>query len=325
MALEHRSALPRKRPSLRRPAAGAVQLQLGVWRLPDLPWLRPRHRGRHGAGDPRRAQDLAQRRHQAVADAGLEGLPGRPHPPCRGGRHPARHRLEPVDAGAARLRHRRLAELVGPVEQAVVRRAPLLRVPREQGVQDAHPCAAVQVPQLHALRQLRRCAPGPGSAAVATGSKGRGRRRARAFKALHAAGRGLVAGPARGLAGPAPARPDAGARRAAAPLLRRPGTARRRRRPARPPAPAARRDPHATALPVRCRPGLPEPGPPEPFAVGRRGAAHQPDDRARHLAGQYAVRARRAQHRPAPARHGAHRRGHAPPARRRQYAGGGRA
>jgi excinuclease ABC subunit A len=45
MALEHRSALPRKRPSLRRPAAGAVQLQLGVWRLPDLPWLRPRHRG----------------------------------------------------------------------------------------------------------------------------------------------------------------------------------------------------------------------------------------------------------------------------------------
>jgi excinuclease ABC subunit A len=100
---------------------------------------------------------------------------------------------------------------------------------------------------------------------------------------------------------------------------------RRRRRPARPPAPAARRDPHAIALPVRCRPGLPEPGPPEPFAVGRRGAAHQPDDRARHLAGQYAVRARRAQHRPAPARHGAHRRGHAPPARRRQYAGGGRA
>ena len=57
----------------------------------------------------------------------------------------------------------------------------------------------------------------------------------------------------------------------------------------------------------------------------RRGAAHQPHHRARHLAGQHAVRARRAQHRPASARHEPHHRGHAAPARRRQHAGGGRA
>jgi hypothetical protein len=33
----------------------------------------------------------------------------------------------------------------------VVRRAALLRLPGEQGLQDAHPRALVQVPQLHAL------------------------------------------------------------------------------------------------------------------------------------------------------------------------------
>ena len=45
---------------------------------------------------------------------------------------------------------------------------------------------------------------------------------------------------------------------------------------------------------VRRRHRLPHARPPEPHALGRRGAAHQPDDRARHLAGQHAVRARRA-------------------------------
>ena len=64
VALLHRPALPRERPALCRPAAGAVQLQLGLRRLRDLPRLRPRHRRRPGAGDPRPAQDAAQRRHQ---------------------------------------------------------------------------------------------------------------------------------------------------------------------------------------------------------------------------------------------------------------------
>jgi excinuclease ABC subunit A len=97
VALQHRPALPRKRPALCRPAAGAVQLQLGLRRLRDLPRLRPRDRRRLRPGDPRRAQDAAQRRHQAAADAGLEGLPGRPAEVRRRGRHPARHALEPAD------------------------------------------------------------------------------------------------------------------------------------------------------------------------------------------------------------------------------------
>ncbi len=58
----------------------------------------------------------------------------------------------------------------------------------------------------------------------------------------------------------------------------------------------------------------------EPHAVGRRGAAHQPDHRAGNLARQHDVRARRAEHRPAPARHEPHRAGDAPAARRRQHA-----
>ena len=49
VALLHRPALPRERPALRRPAAGAVQLQLGLRRLRDLPRLRPRDRRRPGA------------------------------------------------------------------------------------------------------------------------------------------------------------------------------------------------------------------------------------------------------------------------------------
>ena len=56
----------------------------------------------------------------------------------------------------------------------------------------------------------------------------------------------------------------------------------------------------------------------DPFR--RRSAAHQPDDRARHVAGQYAVRARRAVDRPASARHATRHRGHATPARQRQLA-----
>ena len=80
---------------------------------------------------------------------------------------------------------------------------------------------------------------------------------------------------------------------------------------------------HPPALPARRRHRLPHARPPEPHAERRRGAAHQPHDRARHLAGQHAVRARRAQHRPASARHEPHHRGDAAPARRRQHAGGG--
>ena len=60
------------------------------------------------------------------------------------------------------------------------------------------------------------------------------------------------------------------------------GAARRGRRP------AAARDPRAAQVPVRCRPRLPEPRPPIAHPVRRRGAAHQPDHRAGHLARQHA-------------------------------------
>ena len=78
---------------------------------------------------------------------------------------------------------------------------------------------------------------------------------------------------------------------------------------------------HPPEVPGRRRDRLPDAGPAEPHAVRRRGAADQPDDGARHLAGQHAVRARRTQHRAASARHEPHHRGHAPAARRRQHAG----
>ena len=176
VALLDRPALPGERPALRRPAARAVQLQLRRRRLRDLPRLRPRDRRRLGARDPRRPQDAAQRRHEDDPDAGLEGDPGRPAEVRRRSRHSARHGVEAADAGAARLGHRGRAGLEGQLEQAVVRHPALLRLPGEQGLQDAHPRAAVEVPQLHAVPGLRRRAAEAGSAAVAPGLEGRRRR-----------------------------------------------------------------------------------------------------------------------------------------------------
>ena len=57
------------------------------------------------------------------------------------------------------------------------------------------------------------------------------------------------------------------------------------------------------ALPRGRGPRLPHPGPPVAHPERRGGAAHQPDHGAGHLAGEHAVRARRAQHRAAPPRH----------------------
>ena len=58
----------------------------------------------------------------------------------------------------------------------------------------------------------------------------------------------------------------------------------------------------ADAVPARCRPRLPLPGPLGRHALGRRGAAHPPGQPDRQRAGRRALRARRALHRPAPAR-----------------------
>ena len=118
------------------------------------------------------------------------------------------------------------------------------------------------------------------------------------------------------------ARPDAAADRALPRVLRQPAPARRRwtKRPTCCSPRSAR-----GCLPVPRRPRLPHARPPVAHALRRRGAAHQPHHRARHVAGQHAVRAGRALHRPAPARHGPRDRRDAAAARRRQLAGGGRA
>src|ERR1700722_10289322 len=56
----------------------------------------------------------------------------------------------------------------GPLEQeGLVRRAPLLRMAREPRLQNAYPGAAVQVPQLHAVSELSRCASEARCAALA--------------------------------------------------------------------------------------------------------------------------------------------------------------
>ena len=250
-------------------------------------------------------------------------MPGRPDALRRRRRHPARHRLEPDEPGAAGLGHRRRAGLERRLEDALVRHPPLLRVPREQDLQDAHPRALVEVPQLHALRHLRRRAAQAGIAALAPGREGRGRCGAGAGEALPASRRGLVARAVGGPARPEPARPDADADRAAAAVLRhaRPALAAARRRAGA----AAGRDPPPAEIPLRRRPGLSDAGPPEPHALRRRGAAHQPDHRPGHQPGQHALRAGRAVHRPAPARHGPHQPGDGAAARRRQHAGGRRA
>ncbi len=330
----HRPALPRQRPALRRPDPVDVLVQLGGGRVRNLPRFRPGDRRRLRTGHPQRQAHAARRRDPHHPDPGLVRGPGRPDAARRGGRHSARHALVQAHARTQGLGDQRHAGLQGrQLEQAVVRHQALLRVPRKQVVQDAHPRAAVQVPQLHAVRKLRRRAAEDREPAVAHRQQGRRRCGDGAFKALPAGGHRLVAGAARGAARALPARPDADADRPVAEVLRPHGAfaARRdrresrRRQARRRPGPQApvRGNHHPAEIPGRRRHRLPDTGPAEPHPVRRRSAAHQPDHGAGHLAGQHAVRARRTQHRPASARHAPHHRGDEEAARRRQHAGGG--
>src|SRR5207248_2537258 len=77
-----------------------------------------------------------------------------------------------------------------------------------------------------------------------------------------------------------------------------PGTARRGRRS------AAHRGAHAARLSLPGRARLSHARSTVAHAVRWRGPAHQSDNSAGHIAGEYAVCARRAVHRPASARHG---------------------
>ncbi len=172
LALLDRPALPGKRLPLRRSAAGAVLVQLGLRRMRDLPRLRPCHRRRPRPGHSRPSQDAALGRDQDDPDAGLDRVPGRPDEVRRRGRHPARHRLVAAHRSAAEVGDRGLAELERQVEPAVVRRQALLRLPRVEGLQDAHPRAAVEVPQLHAVPGVRRRAPEARGAALAPRHQG---------------------------------------------------------------------------------------------------------------------------------------------------------
>ena len=61
LALLHRPAQPGERPPLRRSAAGAVLVQLGLRRVRDVPRFRPRDRRRSRPRDSRRAQDAARK------------------------------------------------------------------------------------------------------------------------------------------------------------------------------------------------------------------------------------------------------------------------
>ena len=132
----------------------------------------------------------------------------------------ARRALERTHAEGTRLGDRRFAGLDRQVAKPVVRRAAFLRVPRIEGVQDAHPRAAVEVPQLHEMSDVRRRAPQDRSAAVASRHEGASRRRADARRALPAARRRLDARATRSAARPDAARPDADADRPDPPLLR---------------------------------------------------------------------------------------------------------
>ncbi len=205
MALFHRPALPRQRHTLHRPDALAVLIQLRHGRLRHLPGFWPGDRRGLRPGDSQRQAYPACRRHQGHADAGLERGAGRFDAPRRGGRHSARHALVQTHARAAGLGHQRLTELERQMEPALVRHQALFRIPRKQGLQDAYSCAAVQVSQLHAMRDLWRRPFAAGVAALAAWHQGGRRCRAADRGAFYARGCEVEPRAAGGLARPVPA------------------------------------------------------------------------------------------------------------------------
>ena len=234
----------------------------------------------------------------------------------------AKQRGVPVDVPwreltrrAARVGHRRRG-LVAAAQ--VVRRRALLRLARIESLQDARARAAVEVPQLRRLPGVRgRAAQARVAALAARLARRCGRRRRRPSGAFRGASAGARRRGVRRAAGPLDPRPHDAARRAHARVLRarRAAATARRRGRAR-----ARRDPEPPALSPRRGLALSHARSAVAHAVGRRGAAHQSDDGARHVARQHAVRARRAERRPASARPRPHRRRAHEAARRRQHA-----
>src|SRR5687768_17713532 len=89
-------------------------------------------------------------------------MPARSRQVLKKARHPRRRAVVFADCGTASLGPRgraRMGELAQVLARRVVRGAPLLQVAREQGLQDAHPGAALEVPRLYGMRGMPRDAP----------------------------------------------------------------------------------------------------------------------------------------------------------------------
>jgi len=159
VALFLRPALRGLRHPLFRGHARSVLVQLADRRLRDLPRLRAGDRGGFRSGGARRVEDPGRGRGEALADRELPRVPGRPREDgeevwCGDGHPGAR---PATGASPVVVRRRPEVEELGQLVAALlVWRAPLLRLAGDQGLQDAHPCAAVALPQLYGVPGLPR-------------------------------------------------------------------------------------------------------------------------------------------------------------------------
>ena len=276
---------------LPRPGAQPVLLQLPDRRLRYLPGVRARDGNRLRPRHPRRAPGPARRGDQAAPDEDLPPLPALPPQAGGAGRRPGRRAVARPRARGAQLGHRGGRPAA---RRPLVRDARLLRLARAQELPDAHPGPPLTLPRLPPLHGMRRRPPQAGGPRLAAGRHPP----LRHPRGLHPPARPVP----RALRGLPPARP-------------------RRRSRLLP----ARRDPVPTALSRRCRPRLPHPRPPVAHPERRRGPAHQPHHRARDVARQHPVRARRTERGASSPRPRPDDRGAAPAARRGQHDPRGRA
>lgn len=197
--------------------ASLVQLRRGcLWHLPRL-W--PRHRRGLRPGHPDENSPCAGAIKPIQTPAWKECQDDYV-PPRRDGGHPARHTLEQAHCRAETLGHRRHTQLQGrQLEQAVViRHPPLLCLPGEQGLQNAHPVL------LSKYRSYTPCPVCGGARLQLESLLGASAPKTMPTPCCHPRSAscrrcGLVTGPAEGPAGPVLARPDAAAHRTAAALL----------------------------------------------------------------------------------------------------------
>jgi hypothetical protein len=155
--------------------ACAVLVQLRHRRLRYLPRLRPRDRHRLRAGDSGSTQDAGARRDAPVADALISRSARTTCCACEA-------RGIALDVPWRELSAKPIANGCIAGEGEWIKKVwygaeALLRLAGEQGLQDAHPRAAVEVSQLHGVPGLPRRAAQARRAAVAAGRRAaRGRR-----------------------------------------------------------------------------------------------------------------------------------------------------